>query len=166
MAHGNIDVLVLDYLSEITLSLLARARRRRPEMGYTPDFISEVMRPLAAQIAARGIKVVANAGGVNPQACRDALQKVLDELGVRLSVAVVLGDDVSAQLDTLRAAGVTDLESGGALPAQVASANAYLGAFPIAQALAAWCGHRHHRPLRRQLDGAGSPDPCLRLAAG
>ncbi len=137
VAHGNIDFLVLDYLSEITLSLLARARRRRPEMGYTPDFISEVMRPLAAQIAAKGIKVVANAGGMNPQACRDALQKVLDELGVRLSVAVVLGDDISAQVDALRAAGVTDLESGAALPAQVASANAYLGAFPIAQALAA-----------------------------
>lgn len=136
VAHGNIDVLVLDYLSEITLSLLARARRRRPELGYTPDFISEVMRPLAAEIAARGIKVVANAGGVNPRACRDALQKVLDELGVRLSVAVVLGDDISAQVEALRAAGVTDMESGGALPAEVASANAYLGAFPIAQALA------------------------------
>jgi hypothetical protein len=137
VAHGNIDVLVLDYLSEITLSLLARARRRRPEMGYTPDFISEVMRPLAAPIAAQGIKVIANAGGMNPQACRDALQKVLEELGVRLAVAVVLGDDISAQVDALRAAGATDLESGGPLPAQVASANAYLGAFPIAQALAA-----------------------------
>jgi Acyclic terpene utilisation family protein AtuA len=137
VAHGNIDVLVLDYLSEITLSLLARARRKRPELGYTPDFISEVMRPLAAQIAARGIKVVANAGGVNPQACRDALQKTLDELGVRLSVAVVLGDDISAQVDLLRSAGVTDMEGGGPLPRQVISANAYLGAFPIAQALAA-----------------------------
>jgi hypothetical protein len=136
VAHGNIDVLVLDYLSEITLSLLARAHRRRPEMGYTPDFISDVMRPLAAQIAARGIKVVANAGGVNPQACRDALQKVLDEIGVHLSVAVVLGDDISAQVDSLRAAGVTDMESGGPLPAPLASANAYLGAFPIVQALA------------------------------
>ncbi|HEY1491546.1 MAG TPA: acyclic terpene utilization AtuA family protein, partial [Steroidobacteraceae bacterium] len=137
VAHGNIDVLVLDYLSEITLSLLARARRRRPELGYTPDFISEVMRPLAPQLAARGIKVVANAGGVNPQACRAALQAVLDELGVRLNVAVVLGDDISARLDALRAAGVTDMETGGELPANVASANAYLGAFPIAQALAA-----------------------------
>jgi Acyclic terpene utilisation family protein AtuA len=137
VARGNIDVLVLDYLSEITLSLLARARRKRPELGYTPDFITDVMRPLAAEIAARGIKVVANAGGVNPQACRDALQKTLDELGVSLTVAVVLGDEIGAQLDLLRSAGVTDMESGGALPAQVASANAYLGAFPIAQALAA-----------------------------
>ncbi len=137
VAQGDIDVLVLDYLSEITLSLLARARRRRPELGYTADFITEVMRPLAPRLAARGIKVIANAGGVNPQGCRDALQRVLDELGVHLQVAVVLGDDISAQLDALRAAGVTDMETGGTLPGEVASANAYLGAFPIAQALAA-----------------------------
>ena len=93
--HGDLDVLVLDYLSEITLSLLARARRKRPELGYTPDFIDAVMRPLAAEIAARGIKVIANAGGVNPRACAAALRAVLGELGVPLTVAVVLGDDVS-----------------------------------------------------------------------
>jgi hypothetical protein len=133
--HGAIDVLVLDYLSEITLSLLARARRKRPELGYTPDFISAVMRPLAAEIAARGVKVIANAGGVNPRACAAALRGVLAELGVPLTVAVVLGDDIRDELAGLRASGVTDLESGRALPAQVASANAYLGAFPIAQAL-------------------------------
>ncbi len=133
--HGDIDVLVLDYLSEITLSLLARARRKRPELGYTPDFIDAVMRPLAAEIAARGIKVIANAGGVNPRACAAALRAVLGELGVPLTVAVVLGDDVSEELARLRASGVTDLESGRPLPAQVVSANAYLGAFPIAQAL-------------------------------
>jgi Acyclic terpene utilisation family protein AtuA len=133
--HGDLDVLVLDYLSEITLSLLARARRKRPELGYTPDFIDAVMRPLAAEIAARGIKVIANAGGVNPRACAAALRAVLGELGVPLTVAVVLGDDVSDELARLRASGVTDLESGRPLPVQVASANAYLGAFPIAQAL-------------------------------
>ena len=81
--HGDIDFLVLDYLSEITLSLLARAKRKRAELGYTPDFVSDVMRPLAQEIAARRIKVVANAGGMNPLACRDALQAVLDELGVQ-----------------------------------------------------------------------------------
>jgi hypothetical protein len=135
VGQGGIDFLVLDYLSEITLSLLARARGKRPELGYTPDFVGAVMRPLARQMAERGIKVIANAGGVNPQACADALRKVLAELDVRLTVAVVLGDDISARLPALRAAGVRDLESGGALPPEVASANAYLGAFPIAQAL-------------------------------
>jgi hypothetical protein len=133
--RGDIDVLVLDYLSEITLSLLARARRKRPELGYTPDFVHEVMRPLAREIAARRIRVVANAGGVNPRACRDALRAVLAELGVSLSIAVVLGDDISADLEDLRRSGVRDMEEGGELPRQVASANAYLGAFPIAQAL-------------------------------
>jgi hypothetical protein len=133
--HGDIDVLVLDYLSEITLSLLARARRKRPELGYTPDFVHEVMRPLAKDIASRGIKVIANAGGVNPRACRDALQGVLAELGVSLSVAVVLGDDISTELEDLRRSGVRDMEDGHELPREVASANVYLGAFPIAQAL-------------------------------
>ncbi len=133
--RGDIDVLVLDYLSEITLSLLARARRKRPELGYTPDFVHEVMRPLAKDIAARGIKVIANAGGVNPRACRDALLGMLGELGVTLSVAVVLGDDISAELEDLRRSGVRDMEDGEELPREVASANVYLGAFPIAQAL-------------------------------
>jgi Acyclic terpene utilisation family protein AtuA len=133
--RGDIDVLVLDYLSEITLSLLARARRKRPELGYTPDFVHEVMRPLAKDIAARGIKVIANAGGMNPRACRDALLAVLAELGVSLSVAVVLGDDISAELEDLRRLGVRDMEDGQELPREVTSANVYLGAFPIAQAL-------------------------------
>ena len=136
VARGDIDFLVLDYLSEITLSLLATARRKRPELGYTPDFIGQVMRPLAAEIAARKIKVIANAGGVNPRACAAALAAVLRELGVRLSIAVVVGDDVSAELAALRDAGVPDIESGRALPLQTISANAYLGAFPIAAALA------------------------------
>src|SRR5512135_50921 len=132
---GEIDFLVLDYLSEITLSLLARVRRKRPELGYTSEFVSEVMRPLAAEIAAGGVRVIANAGGVNPRACGVAVQSLLQELGVPLSVAVVSGDDLGGELEELRAAGITDTESGAALPAQVLSANAYLGAFPIATAL-------------------------------
>src|SRR5580704_9294224 len=126
--RGDIDVLVLDYLSEITLSLLARARRKRPELGYTPDFVHEVMRPLAREIAERRIKVIANAGGVNPRACRDALQQVLGAQGISMSIAVVLGDDVSAELDDLRKSGVRDMDDGAPLPQELASANAYLGA--------------------------------------
>ena len=133
--RGNIDVLVLDYLAEITMSILARARRRRPELGYATDFVDGVMSSLAIEIARRGIKVVANAGGVNPIGCRDALEALLQKLGVSLRVAVVLGDDVSSELEALRALGRDDLESGGALPAEFVSANAYLGAFPIAEAL-------------------------------
>ena len=132
---GAIDVLVLDYLSEITMSLLARARQKRPELGYAPDFVSAVMEPLGKQIAARKIKVIANAGGVNPYGCRTALLAVFERLGIQLKVAVITGDDITAQVGKLREAGVVDLETGGTLPASVASANAYLGAFPIADAL-------------------------------
>jgi Acyclic terpene utilisation family protein AtuA len=133
--RGEIDVLVLDYLSEITMSLLARARLKRPELGYAPDFVSAVMEPLARELAGRGIKVIANAGGVNPYGCRDALNAALARLGVSLKVAVVVGDDISEQLPGLRARDVVDSESGQPLPAHTASANAYLGAFPIADAL-------------------------------
>lgn len=132
---GAIDVLVLDYLSEITMSLLARARQKRPELGYAPDFVTAVMEPLAREIAARRIKVVANAGGVNPYGCRDALLPIFERLGVSLKVAVITGDDVTAHIAGLRERGVRDLETGGALPTSIASANAYLGAFPIADAL-------------------------------
>lgn len=135
LVRAGVDVLALDYLSEITMALLARARRKRPELGYTPDFVSAVMAPLAAEIAARKIKVVANAGGVNPEGCRDALRAVLDRQGIRLSIAVVTGDDVSAELDYLCSAGRLDLETQAPLPQTVISANAYLGAFPIAKAL-------------------------------
>jgi hypothetical protein len=134
---GSIDFLVLDYLSEITMSLLARARQKRPELGYATDFVTAVMAPLARQIVTGRIKVVANAGGVNPRGCRDALRAVLDRLGVKLSVAVVSGDDVMGALPALRDRGALDLETGRFLPANTISANAYLGAFPIAEALRA-----------------------------
>lgn len=132
---GAIDVLVLDYLSEITMSLLARARQKRPELGYAADFVHAVMEPLAVEIAARRIKVVCNAGGVNPYGCRAALLPIFERLGVKLEVAVVTGDDMRDQLAKLCDAGVVDLETGRELPRDVASGNAYLGAFPIADAL-------------------------------
>jgi hypothetical protein len=132
---GNIDVLVLDYLAEITMSILSRARQKRPELGYATDFVDGVMRSLAAPIKKQGIKVIANAGGVNPIGCRDALQALLSQLGVSLNVAVVVGDDVSGEIGALRSLGRVDLESGGALPSEFVSANAYLGAFPIADAI-------------------------------
>ena len=133
--RGDIDVLVLDYLAEITMSILARMRARRPDAGYATDFVDAVIAPLAPQLAARRIKVVANAGGVNPAACKARVAQVLAERGVALEVATVTGDDVLGRLDELRAAGALDLETGRPLPAHALSANAYLGAFPIAEAL-------------------------------
>ena len=133
---GGIDYLVLDYLAEITMSILARMKGRSAEHGYATDFVTLVMKPLAREIAERKIKVVANAGGVNPQACRRALQAALDEAGVNLRIAVVEGDDLLARADEWRARGVREMFNGAALPERLASVNAYLGARPIAEALA------------------------------
>ncbi|MCM2309755.1 MAG: DUF1446 domain-containing protein [Sulfuritalea sp.] len=134
--RGDIDVLVFDYLAEITMSLLIRAKAKDPAQGYAPDFVA-TMKPLMKQIKARGIQVIANAGGVNPSACRDALAAAAQAEGVGLKIAAVLGDDLMPQVEAMRAAGTTAMFSGAAFPAKVMSANAYLGAFPIAAALAA-----------------------------
>lgn len=135
--QGEVDYLVMDYLAEITMSLLVRARARQPELGYVPDFVDLFGRRLAPQLAARKIKVVANAGGVNPLGCRDALEAALKAAGVDLKVAAVIGDDLMPIAETLRAAGVAEMASGAALPPKLLSMNAYLGALPIAEALAA-----------------------------
>jgi len=134
--QGDIDVLVFDYLAEITMSLLIRAKAKDPALGYAPDFISTV-KPLMKQLKARGIRVVANAGGVNPSACREALVAAAKAEGVGLKIAAVLGDDLMPQVEALKAAGTKEMFSGAAFPAKVMSANAYLGAFPIAAALSA-----------------------------
>ena len=132
---GDIHYLVMDYLAEITMSILARMKAKKPELGYATDFVTMVMKPLAKEIAAKKIRVVTNAGGVNPDACRDALLAAFKEAGVDLKVAVVRGDDLSASADAYRAAGTKEMFSGVAMPEKLASVNAYLGAFPIAAAL-------------------------------
>src|SRR5262249_36893970 len=127
--------LVLDYLAEITMSILARMKAKRPDLGYATDFVTTVMRPLAREIAQKRIRVVTNAGGVNPAACRDALTSALAEAGTELKIAVVEGDDLSERVDEFRRAGVREMFSGAPLPERLTSVNAYLGAFPIAAAL-------------------------------
>lgn len=131
---GNIDVLVFDYLAEITMSLLTRVKAKDPKGGYAPDFVS-TLRPLLREIKTRGIRGVSNAGGVNPAACREALAQAAEAEGLDLKIAAVTGDDLLPQLHAIREAGVREMFSGAALPAKLASANAYLGAFPIAAAL-------------------------------
>ena len=132
--HGQIDYLVFDYLTEITMSLLARARAKSPEAGYAPDFV-KVIAQLAPQIQAQGIRVVANAGGVNPQACAIALVSALQAQGIAMHIAVVEGDDLVDQVDALRAEDTREMFSGEPMPARLLSVNAYLGAQPIAAAL-------------------------------
>jgi hypothetical protein len=135
--QGNIDYLVFDYLAEVTMSILVRAKEKNPQAGYARDFVDLAMKPLLHEIKSRGIKVVANAGGVNVKACADALAKVSSEAGIKLKIATVEGDDVMPRLDELRQAGTTEMFTEADLPNEMISANAYLGAFPIAAALAA-----------------------------
>jgi Acyclic terpene utilisation family protein AtuA len=132
---ADIQYLMMDYLAEVTMSLLARTKLKDPAAGFPPDFISYLKRPLP-EIARRGIKVVSNAGGVNPKACKRALEALCAELGLSLRVAVVGGDDLLPRLDQLRDH-VREAVSGEPLPARLLTANAYLGALPIAAALAA-----------------------------
>ncbi|MHA1113814.1 MAG: acyclic terpene utilization AtuA family protein, partial [Alphaproteobacteria bacterium] len=102
---GDIDYLVFDFLAEITMGILARVRKRSPDMGYCVDFVDPIMARLFKEVKARGIKVVANAGAMNPRACADALKAAAAEQGVEISVAAVDGDDLMDMADTLRGEG-------------------------------------------------------------
>tara|TARA_R110002074_G_scaffold349634_1_gene520279 strand:- start:62032 stop:63816 length:1785 start_codon:yes stop_codon:yes gene_type:complete len=135
LEQGNVDYLVYDYLAEVTMSLLANARSKSDQLGYATDFVQQILKPNLKQIAERGVKVVANAGGVNLPACQQAIQAILDEQGIKLKVGVVSGDNLLPRADELRVAGVTEMETGAVFPDKLASINAYLGAFPIAAAL-------------------------------
>jgi hypothetical protein len=137
VASGGIDYLVFDYLAETTMAILAAARAKKPEMGYATDFVDTAMRQVLPEIMKRGIKVIANAGGINPHGCALALQALAESMGMSPRIAVVEGDDVSGLMATLREEGVRDMFTDEALPPRVLSANAYLGAFPVARALAA-----------------------------
>lgn len=135
VASGRLDFLVFDYLAELTMSLLASARMKNPELGYATDFVSVAMRAVLKDALAQNIRIIANAGGVNPRGCAAALQALAAELGVNVRIAVVEGDDVTPLLAALRDEGVRELQSGRPLPDKVVSANAYLGALPIKAAL-------------------------------
>lgn len=133
---GPLDYLTLDYLAEVTMSILQMQKRRDPNLGYARDF-PPLMARLARDLRERGIKVIANAGGVNPLACAREVRRLAPDL----KVAVVLGDDIFDGLGELLAKGceMRNLDTGQPLSAirdRVLSANVYLGAFPLARALA------------------------------
>ena len=132
---GNLDYLVFDYLAEITMSILAAKRMKDANDGYATDFVEHVMAPLMPEVRRRGVKVIANAGGVNPLACKAALETAAARAGVAFKVAVVLGDDLMPRRKEF--ADLVEWETGAAAPSTLISMNAYLGAVPIARALAA-----------------------------
>lgn len=134
--QGPIDYLALDYLAEITMSILQKQKQADPNLGYARDFPPLIAR-IAKKIRERGVKVIANAGGVNPVACAKEVARVAP--GIK--VAVVLGDDVFGRIDEFLAKGyeMRDMDTGEPIATirdRILSANAYIGAFPLAEALA------------------------------
>lgn len=131
----GMDYLVYDFLAEITMSILARARANNPQAGYATDFITGVLQPNLQAIADKGVKILTNAGGVNPAACGAAARALIEEAGLDLKVAVVSGDDLMQSRDSF--ADRKDMFSGVDCPPGevLASVNAYLGGFPVAAAL-------------------------------
>jgi Acyclic terpene utilisation family protein AtuA len=137
LASGKLDYIVYDYLAEVTMSIMARARAADETKGYATDFVTAVMGRNLQEIAKQGVKVIANAGGVNCKACAQAVEALIAEQGLDLKVAYVEGDDQLSRGKEFAAGDHTEMFSGQAFPAPetVASINAYLGAFPIAAAL-------------------------------
>nr|WP_297399726.1 acyclic terpene utilization AtuA family protein [uncultured Marinobacter sp.] len=133
--QGNIHYLVADYLAEITMSIMAGQKMKDPSQGYARDFVQTVMAPLLGDIKEKGIRVLANAGGVNPLACRDALQALCEKAGVEMKIALVLGDDLLMKKKKLADMGITEMSSGQPMPAMMVSLNAYLGAPGLVAAL-------------------------------
>ncbi|MFQ3247462.1 MAG: hypothetical protein ACI9SP_004119 [Arenicella sp.] len=134
--HGDINYLVFDYLAEVTMAILARAASKNSELGYALDFVNVAMADVLADCARKGIKVVANAGGVNVPGCVAALEALCQQQGLDLKIAGVYGDNLVAR-DDLPLDVMAELQSGEAYPDRPASSNAYFGAAPIADALAA-----------------------------
>ena len=139
--RGGIDYLTLDYLAEVTMSILQKQRARDPATGYARDFVDFVDAVLPALLEGN-IRVVANAGGVNPAGCGAALQEVVRRHGLagQVKIGVVTGDDILHRLEELSGPDVpfTNFDTGAPLSQvqdRITSANVYLGAGPIADAL-------------------------------
>ena len=137
--RGGIDYLTLDYLAEVTMSIMQRQKRKDPRAGYATDFV-DLMKRVLRPCKEKGIRVIANAGGVNPAACRERVLETARALGVRAKIATVEGDDILPRLDELLGAGETlaSMDSGRPLSDvrdKVLSANAYISTVALAEAL-------------------------------
>src|SRR5256885_2663053 len=138
---GPIDYLMLDYLADLTMSIMQKQKARDPNAGYARDFVP-LMRRIMPACVERNIKVSANAGGVNVRGCADAVIQVARELGLagKVRIGIVTGDDIMSRLDELLERGIElrNMDTGEALSnvrERIQSANAYLGAWPMVDAL-------------------------------
>src|SRR5215210_6277355 len=138
---GQIDYLMLDYLAEVTMSIVQKQRQRDPNAGYARDFIA-LMREILPDCVEKNIKVLSNAGGVNVEGCAEAIRQTAIEMGLagKVKIGVVTGDDILPRLDEFLEKGIeiNNMDTGESLAAirdKVQSANVYLGAQPLVEAL-------------------------------
>jgi len=140
VSKGPIDYIMMDFLAEVTMSIMQKQKKRNPELGYAKDLVPLVEHILPTCME-KDIKIITNGGGVNPAGCRDAIFKWARKKGIKnLRIGVVLGDDILNQLDALNAKGIAlnNMETGEGLDSvreKVMSANVYFGAWPIVDAL-------------------------------
>lgn len=137
LESGDINYIVYDYLAEITMSIMARARAVDESKGYALDFVTAALKSNLSEIQKQGVKIISNAGGVNPLACAEAIRNELQKQELNLKVEVVIGDDLMDQVDRIADMQLAEMFSGATFPQSksIRSMNAYLGAFPIAKAL-------------------------------
>ncbi len=136
---GPLDYLTLDYLAEVTLSIMQRQKLKNPQAGYAMDFL-ELVKRILPEITEKELKVITNAGGVNPQSCREKLIELAAESGKNIKIGVIQGDDIYPNLKELMNKGVpfTNMDTGESIDTiidQVYSANVYINSFTIAEAL-------------------------------
>lgn len=135
---GGIDYLMMDYLAEVTMSIMQKQKMRNQELGYARDFI-DVIRQILPEIAEGKVKVMSNAGGVNPIACASKIQEIAKDLGLQVSIAVVHGDNILTDIDSLlETETLNHMETGESIQTvkdQLMSANVYFGAAPMVKAL-------------------------------
>jgi hypothetical protein len=139
LGPARLDYVSIDFLAELSMSILQKQRAKDPSAGWARDFLTQV-EPLLGELKARGTRIVTNAGGVNPRACAESLLAAARARGLDLRVAVVLGDDILERIDELRATGadLRNMETGEELnpiAGRLVAANAYFGALPVREAL-------------------------------
>ena len=137
LAYKKLDYLVYDYLAEITMSIMAQAKAKDASRGFATDFIDHVLKPNLEEIAKHKVKVISNAGGINPEECGRRVRSILKEKKLDLKVAIISGDNLIKNLSEISKKKNKDMFSGTDFPekSDIMSINAYLGAFPIAKAL-------------------------------